>query len=139
MDTTIAKIKKLWLIRCGSVFALLLVAAMMCDAQVGTGSIRGVVTDPSGAACHPWTIVYHPVGEVHSHSVPLAGVRILIVEIGPQELPWIRECCRFAEDSMTSEGSGPGRIAARLYREFIHSDEVSPLVVEAYVLELLAD
>ena len=40
---------------------------------------------------------------------------------------------------MTSEGRGPGRIAVRLYREFIHSDEVSPLVVEAYVLELLAD
>jgi AraC family transcriptional regulator len=89
--------------------------------------------------CRPWTIVYHPAGEVHSHSFPLAGVRILIVEIAPQALPWIRECCRFAEDSLTLEGGGPGWLAARLYREFIHSDEISPLIVEALALELLAD
>jgi AraC family transcriptional regulator len=89
--------------------------------------------------CQPWTIVYHPAGEVHSHSVPLAGVRILIVEIAQKVLPWIRECCPFAEASLTLEGGGPGWLAARLYREFIHSDEVSPLVVEALALELLAD
>jgi hypothetical protein len=41
---------KMWLIRCGSVFALLLAAALVCGAQVGSGSIRGLVTDPSGAA-----------------------------------------------------------------------------------------
>src|SRR5580693_8242189 len=50
MYPTIVKIKKLWLIRCGSVFALMLFATMVCVAQVGTGSIRGSVTDPSGGA-----------------------------------------------------------------------------------------
>lgn len=93
----------------------------------------------SAHTCQPWTIVYHPAGEVHSHSVPIAGVRILIVEIAQKVLPWIQECCRIAEDSLTLEGGVPGWLAARLYREFVHSDEVSPLVVEALALELLAD
>jgi len=89
--------------------------------------------------CQPWTVVYHPVGEVHSNSVPSTGVRILIVEIASRELPWIRECCPFAEDSLTFEGGGPAWFAARIYREFTHSDEMSPLVIEGLVLELLAD
>ncbi len=89
--------------------------------------------------CQPWTIVYHPAGEVHSNAVPATGARILIVEITPEKLPWIRECCRGAEDSLTFEGGGSGRFAARLYREFMQSDEVSSLVLEACALELLAE
>jgi|HubBroStandDraft_4_1064222.scaffolds.fasta_scaffold02499_2 hypothetical protein len=50
MYTTTREIIKTWLIRCGSVFALLLAAALVCGAQVGSGSIRGSVTDSSGAA-----------------------------------------------------------------------------------------
>lgn len=38
-----------WLVQFGGVFALLLLAAVVCGGQVGTGSIRGLVTDPSGA------------------------------------------------------------------------------------------
>lgn len=89
--------------------------------------------------CQPWTILYHPAGEVHSNSVPSTGVRILIIEIASQELSWIRGCCRIAEDSLSFEGGEPAWFAARLYREFKHSDEVSPLVIEGLVLELLAD
>ena len=88
--------------------------------------------------CQPRTIVYHPAGEVHSNFVPANGVRILIVEIAPQELPWIRKCCQTAEDSLILEGGETSRFAARLYREFMNSDDVSPLVVEALALELLA-
>jgi hypothetical protein len=50
MYMTTREIIKTWLIRCGSVFALLLAAALACGAQVGSGSIRGSVTDSSGAA-----------------------------------------------------------------------------------------
>ena len=90
-------------------------------------------------ACQPWTIVYHPAGEVHSNSVPPTGVRILIVEIAPQELSWIRDSCRSAQESLTLEGGESAWLAARVYREFSNLDEVSPLVLEGLLLQLLGD
>lgn len=94
---------------------------------------------PNAQTCQPWTVVYHPAGEVHSNSVPSTGARILIVEIAQQELAWLRGCCRFVEESLTFEGGAPAWLAPRIYREFIHWDEVSPLSIEGLVLELLAD
>jgi AraC family transcriptional regulator len=84
-------------------------------------------------------MVYHPPGEVHSNSVPSTGVRILIVEIESQELSWIRQSCRSAEESLTIEGGEPAWLAARVYREFSNSDDVSPLILEGLLLELLGD
>lgn len=89
--------------------------------------------------CQPWTMVYHPAGEVHSHCVSPSGARILIIEIASQELRWIRECCAFAEDSLAFEGGKPAWFAARVYREFLHSDSVSPMILEGLALELLAE
>lgn len=89
--------------------------------------------------CQPWTVVYHPAGEVHSNSVPSTGVRILIIEIASGELSWIQECCRSAQESLAFKGGEPGWVAARVYREFSNSDEVSPLVLEGLLLELLGN
>jgi AraC family transcriptional regulator len=89
--------------------------------------------------CQPWTMVYHPAGEVHSHYVSPVGARILIIEIASQELRWIRECCSFTEQSLAFEGGKPAWFAARVYREFLQHDSVSPMILEGLALELLAE
>jgi hypothetical protein len=42
------------------------------SAPASSDSYRPVYTQ-GAETCRPWPIVHHPAGEVHSHSVPLAG------------------------------------------------------------------
>jgi AraC family transcriptional regulator len=83
---------------------------------------------------------YHPPGELHSsHYIPGSSARIMIIEINGQELRWIRDFCSLTEDSLGFDGGRQTWSAARVYEELLHSDEVSPLILEGLVLELLAE
>ena len=86
----------------------------------------------------PWTITFQPSGETHSSSYA-TGARALYVEIAPAQLRQIRECSPFEEVSLSLAGGRPSWCAARLYHEFHHADELSPLVLEGLVLQLFAE
>lgn len=86
-----------------------------------------------------WTVCFSPSGEVHSSSYSTTGARALYVEIAIEELQWIREFHPIEEGPVGFDGGKPAWFAAHLYHEFCHSDELSPLVLEGLVLQLLAE
>ena len=86
-----------------------------------------------------WTVSFSPSGEVHSSSYSATGARALYVEIAPEALQWIREFHPIEGGPVGFDGGKPAWFAAHLYHEFCHSDELSPLVLEGLVLQLLAE
>jgi len=85
--------------------------------------------------CLPWTMIYHPPDEPHSHFVPGNGVRVMLIEIDGQELRWIRDCCSLAQDSLVFDNGRRTWSAARVYQELLHPDEISPMILEGLTLE----
>jgi AraC family transcriptional regulator len=82
---------------------------------------------------------YHPPGEIHSHFIPESGARVLIIEIYEEELRWLRDFCSLDRDPLVVVGGRGIWSAARVYQELLHSDEVSPMILEGLALELLGE
>jgi AraC family transcriptional regulator len=101
--------------------------------------IEGVATDASPAgrfSSTPGTMVYHPVGERHASSWHVAG-RTFNIEL-PSSQKRLQEYAG-ALGGRFDFPSGPQvRLALRILREFQQPDVVSPLNLEAQILELIA-
>jgi AraC family transcriptional regulator len=87
----------------------------------------------------PWTVMYHPVGEVHSDQFHDRGARELNIEIGSARLQRLCELARFPEGSVQMYRGKAGWVAARLYSEFRLMDNLSWLAIEGLTIELIAE
>jgi AraC family transcriptional regulator len=87
----------------------------------------------------PNTMLFYPPDESHSERFGRTGSRIFSLEISPEWLQKVREFSTVRSESLVFEGGLLGWLAKRLYREFRHSDRVTPLAIEGIALEILAE
>jgi AraC family transcriptional regulator len=105
-------------------------------------SLQGISTQIYGnepRACKPWTVAFHPPGEIHWDHFFAPGVRDLNIEIEPTRLSIFRGYSDLLDRSFASTGFAPRWLAAKIYREFSLFDELSPLAIEGLVIELLVE
>ena len=89
--------------------------------------------------CGPSLLIYRPVGEVHSDNFRDRGGRCLNIEI---ESSWHTQALRFSsklDNSAEFRSGPPHELAIKIYNEFQHLDNVSPLAIGGLTLELLAE
>lgn len=80
-----------------------------------------------------------PAGTPHSNRFP-AGARVFLVVMESEWLPKIQAVASTLESaSLCSRGGAPSWIAARLHREFLRRDSLTPLALEGMVFELVAE
>jgi AraC family transcriptional regulator len=84
------------------------------------------------------TLAFHPAGEVHSSRWHGPDSRCFHIEIAPALLDRARQYAPLFDRPVYSPGGTPNLLATRLYDEFRHADELSPLATEGLTLELLA-
>jgi AraC family transcriptional regulator len=87
----------------------------------------------------PLTLAFHPAGEVHSSCWHGSEPRCLHIEIAPLLLSRVRQYSPVLDRPAYFPEGTAGLLATRLYNEFQHSDDVSPLVIEGLALELLGE
>lgn len=104
--------------------------------------VRGGYTETYGSrtrSCQPSTFLFHAPGEMHAEHFHRSGGCSFIVEI---ENPWldrVREHSRIINTSADFDGGMLTVLASRLYREFLELDEISPLVIEGLMFEMLGE
>lgn len=105
-------------------------------------SLQGMSTQLYGNepnTCMPWTVAFHPPREIHWDHFHAPGVRDLNIEIEPSRLSTLRNHSEFVDHAFASSSFGPRWLATKIYREFLHFDELSPLAIEGLVIELLVE
>jgi AraC family transcriptional regulator len=85
------------------------------------------------------TFAFHPAGEVHSSRWHGPEARCFHVEVAPPLLDRVRQYSPGLDRPVHFPGGAPCLLATRLYDEFRHTDELSPLAIEGLALELLAE
>jgi AraC-like DNA-binding protein len=92
----------------------------------------------STATLKPLTTIFHPSGVMHRDEIGPAGMRVFSVGLQDAWLDRLRERGVAPRSSIAPPGSELSRLALRLYREYLHLDRCSALVIEGLVLEMLA-
>lgn len=87
----------------------------------------------------PWTVMFHPAGEVHSDQFHESGAHEFNIEIAPDKLEPMRRCSLRVDVPMDLNGGKAGWVAARLYREFRFMDDLSRVAIEGLTIELMAE
>jgi AraC family transcriptional regulator len=86
-----------------------------------------------------WTFAFHPAGEVHSSCWHGPDARCFHVEVAPPLLDRVRQYSPGLEHPVHFPGGAPSLLGTRLYQEYREPDELSLLVIEGLMLELLAE
>ena len=87
----------------------------------------------------PLTLILRPSGETHAHQFHDAGSRCFVIEIGRGWLNRLSEHRSVLDDSRQFNGGLSVCLTTRLYNEFHHMDEASPLAIEGLMLEIIAE
>jgi AraC family transcriptional regulator len=87
----------------------------------------------------PSTLVFHPAGLSHREQVNQTGARALLIEIEAEWLRRIRVLGAGTDRPARSCGGIPSLLGARVYREFRRRDDVSPLIIEGLMLEMMGE
>jgi AraC family transcriptional regulator len=78
----------------------------------------------------PATLIAKPAGAVHENRVGPASVECLVIAIAPDAL---------ADEMIVHRSAGVAVHGGRLRAELVRGDDLSPLVIEGLVLDLLAE
>jgi len=89
--------------------------------------------------CRSSTLLFHPAEEMHAEYFHDAGGHSFIVEIDPHWLERVREHQPLPAAAAGFKGGAMEFLARRLYKEFIHLDEVSDLIIEGIMLQLMGE
>ena len=89
-------------------------------------------------ACKRATLVFHPSDEAHSDHFHTEA-RCFNIQISAQCLARVREHSAMPNASADYQGGLPTHLVMRLYREFRNTDNLSPLVIEGLILEIMAE
>ncbi len=87
----------------------------------------------------PPTLEYLPAHEEHSLRVHRQGMRSFMVEFTSDRLENLPESAPILNASMYFKGGTLSPLLVRLYKEFKHGDELSPVVIEGLALEILGE
>src|SRR5262245_27599153 len=91
---------------------------------------RGSYTEAYGnrsRSCGPLTCVFHPPHEEHSECFDNTEVASFSIEVTPAWLERISTDAAVLDRAVELHGGVVAGLAMRLYREFLHMDDVSPL------------
>ncbi|HYV05791.1 MAG TPA: AraC family transcriptional regulator [Blastocatellia bacterium] len=88
--------------------------------------------------CKPLSWGFFPAGETHCFEIDSTASRSFGIDIGPRWLDRARACSIVLDQSERSHGGTMAQTLMKLYREYHHMDEASPLAIEGHVLEMLA-
>jgi AraC family transcriptional regulator len=90
--------------------------------------------------CTPATVLFHASNDDHLEQFEASGGRSLVVEIEPEWLARIQEHAGSAVQATAAFEEGPlSLLGARLYKEFLTSDQASGLVIEGLMMELAGE
>ena len=104
--------------------------------------VQGGYTETYGSrtrACEPSTFLFHAPGESHAEQFYGSGGCSFIVEIEPQWLERVAQHSRVINTSADFKGGVITLLANRLYKEFLEMDDISPLVIEGLMFEMLGE
>jgi AraC family transcriptional regulator len=104
--------------------------------------MQGGYTETYGSRtrdCEPSTFLFHAPGESHAEQFYASGGCSFIVEIEPQWLERLAEHSRVINTSVDFDGGIITLLATRLYKEFQEMDDISPLIIEGLMLEMLGE
>ncbi len=86
----------------------------------------------------PWTVTYHQAGVLHTSRYTVRGARVLYVELPADRLKDLWQIPAWGLDRSTLQGGLVDWTARQLYNEFRAFDAFSPVVIDGYVMQLLA-
>jgi AraC family transcriptional regulator len=103
---------------------------------------RGIFSETVGTRTHtrgPSMLIFHPPHEEHSDSFQRLGGRCFNIQIDNSLLGYAREHGVRLEGSSHFQGGLLLSLSMRLYHEARRQDDLSDLVIEGLVLEILAE
>jgi AraC family transcriptional regulator len=90
--------------------------------------------------CTPATMLFHAPNQDHRERFEGSGGRSLVVEIDSAWMNRTQESAKLAIDATTVFDEGPlSLVGAKLYKEFLSSDQASCLVIEGLMLEAVGE
>ncbi len=89
--------------------------------------------------CSRQSLIYHPAGERHEQHFETGAVRLFRIEIGSRYCLELNRFNLLFEYPATVRNREVPTIIRRLYREFEVEDDVSPLIKEGLILELIGN
>src|SRR5262245_448213 len=104
--------------------------------------IAGNYTEEYGGRtreCNSSTLLFHPADELHSEHFHDSGGRSFIIEIEPDWLKRLRDQGIVVQPAPGIKGGVAELLAQRLYKELIQRDEVSDLIIEGLMMELIGE
>jgi len=108
--------------------------ALFCLAIEGAYTARyGLRT----CRCEPSSLLFHAPDELHSEHFRDSGGRFFIIEIEPWWLEQVRRQAAIIDGSADFSGGALTLFGLNLYKEFLVTDDVSPLIVEGLMLVLI--
>jgi AraC family transcriptional regulator len=90
-------------------------------------------------ACKPRTVTFSPAEEQHSNHFTDTGSRCFIIDIDPRWFQRVSEHRVRLDRPNDFHGGTLTCLATKLYREFQEMDEVSELIIEGLILEMVAE
>lgn len=102
---------------------------------------RGSFVETAGRRrleCRAFDVIVRPAGEAHTDSYGAEQTSCVIANIDPQWLPSFGGAARLFDRPSLLSRSSVAAVARRLPDELRIADDVSPLVVEGLLLELIA-
>jgi len=104
--------------------------------------IQGEYTETYGVRtreCRSSALLFHPAGELHAECFHDSGGRSFIIEIEPSWLERVREQFSTQDNSIDLSGRDFEPLVRRLYKESLQMDEVSALIIEGLMLEIVGE
>ena len=104
--------------------------------------IEGGYTETYGGRlreCTSSTLLFHPPEELHAEHFYDSGGHSFIIELEPRWLEHVREHGALPEAPAGFHGGVMEMLARRLYKEFGQVDEMSGLIIEGLMLEMMGE
>jgi AraC family transcriptional regulator len=104
--------------------------------------VQGSYTETYGSKtreCKPSTFLFHAPGEPHAECSHRSGWSSFLIEIENSWLERLREHSRVIDTSFDSQGGVLSLLATRLYNEFIELDDISHMIIEGLMFELVGE
>src|SRR5262245_43702680 len=104
--------------------------------------VQGDYTETYGRKtreCSSSALLFHPANETHAEHFHDSGGRSFIIEIAPEWLERMRDYAATVDSPAEFHGGVQELLARRLYKEFTRMDDVSTLVIEGLMLEMIGE